>query len=316
MSVQTTILGLLDRVARGREAQRAAFTGGTDFWDRVDAAADETYENRVKGASITAIDAALPLGGGWGTSTLKKLFTLHDEYFGTDLGLSGTARLETWLASVGRRVGVSAAVAHEEAMGVALGAAVVGPPGVRPADEATPTGSGMHLWGTLAAGGPTWSAGDGALASTVGPGGALAINLGAAQTVGATFRCTWGTGGSDYKDLALSLSMAAQYTQTILGAEDVASGAAAGQADVAVAATAAFAAGMQVLIWESDALQQVATVLSLVTDTSLTMTADLVETFTTDAVVIPLWRSVAYQSGATGSGDVAVYALPDRTLSL
>lgn len=314
MAVPATILGILDRVAAGREAQRGGFASGDDFWTRVDAADDETYENRVKGSSITAIDTALPLGGGWGTTTLKKLFTLHDEYINTDLGLTTSPRLGAWLAAQGWRIGYYAALAHEEAMQAALAAAQVFAPGVRPADEADPSSSGMHLFGTYASAAITEV--DGAVPAAIGPAGILAVNLSGSQTVGATFRCTWGTGASDYKDLALSLSTAAQYTQTILGEEALDDAAAADQAVVPLGATAAFVAGMQALIWESDDLQEVGTIESVQTDTSITLTASLVHSFTAAAVAIPLFRSVAYQSGASGSGSVRLYALPDRTVAL
>lgn len=320
MSAHAQIILQLDRIAKIRQASLANAASGDDFWAKVDAAADETYENRVKGSSMTAIDAELAAGARWATPVLREWFSLHESYFGTDLGYAAAAAgqpvMAAYLAAVGGgRVPYEAAQSLADALSpLRLPATRVYPKGTRPANEGNPGGAGMHLLGTYDS--AALAAGDGALPSTVGPTGILAVNMSAGQTVGATFRCTNYVAATT-KDLALSLAGAAQYTQTILGQEAVAAEAAAGQTAVQVASTAAFTAAEWVLIWESDALQEVGTVASLGTGpTRLVMSANLLNTYSNAAVVIPLFRSVAYQSGASGSGAVRLYALPDRTIAL
>lgn len=320
MSAIAQIRLQLDRIAYGRQTQQAAFGTGDDFWTKVDAAADETYENRVKGSDITAIDAELALGGRWYTPALTRWFTLHEDYFRTDLGYAavGTApAMAAYLAAVGGfRIPYLAALSLTDAQGsMIMPAARVSPKGILPASEATPLTSGMHRFGTLT-GPTTWASVDGALPSTVGPVGILAVNLSATQTVAGTFRCT-NYVAATYKDIALSLSTAAQYTQTILGSVAVASGVTAGDLLVQVGATTTFTAGEYVLLYESDAVQELMLVATLGTGpTRLTTTTPILNNYTTGGVVIPLFRSAAYQTGGTGTNDVAIYARPDRAIAL
>jgi hypothetical protein len=128
------------------------------------------------------------------------------------------------------------------------------------------------------------------------------------------FRCTNYVGAAT-KDITWSLSGAAQYKQTILGAQALGSGVSAGAVTLPVAATGQFTAGEWVLVYESDSLQEVALVSSLTTNTSLTVPA-IQNAYTTDALVIPLFGAVTYQSGGTGTGNATVYALPDRIIAL
>lgn len=313
MSVLSTILGQLDRIAAGREAQLAAFGSGTDFWARVDAAADETYENRVKGADMTTLDAELAAGGKWSTAACKKWFELHKAYVSTDLSLTTAPVLGTYLAQYGLRIPFWANEAHYEATNARLAAASVFAKGILVADEADPSGGGLHQFGSYASGALTSV--DGALPATVGPAPIMAVNTGSSQSTGAVFTATNYVAATT-KDLTLALSNAAQYTQTVLGQQAVSSGASAGQKVVSVAATAQFTVGEYVLIWESDALQEVAVVGSIQSNTSLTMVSNLANSYTTDADVWPLYRSVVYKNGASGSGTVNLYARPDRIIAL
>ncbi len=324
MSAYAQILAVLDRAAKVRQNALANASGGSNFWALVDAAGDETFENRVKGSDITAVDTELASGAYWSTTGLRKLFSHLESYFIDDLGYAKagtTPAMAAYLAAVGgARVPYHAAECLYDALttgstGIRLPAVRVFPKGTRPADGGNPGSAGMHLLGTFTAT-ATFAAGDGALPATVGPAGILAINMSAAQSVGGTFRCT-NYVAATYKDLALSLSGADQYTQTILGEEAVASAVTAGDLAVQVASTAAFTAGEYVLVYEDDATQELMLVDSLGTGpTRLVTTTALKNAYTTSAVVIPLFRSVTFQSGGSGTGDVRLYALPDRTISL
>ena len=49
MSVETTIKGIFDKVAADRQGCTNRASAGTGYWDTgLDAAGDETFENRVK----------------------------------------------------------------------------------------------------------------------------------------------------------------------------------------------------------------------------------------------------------------------------
>jgi len=308
MAALSAIIGQLDRMAAGRQAARANYATGTDFWDRVDAAADETYENAVKGAEITALDTELAAGGVT-CNGYARWWTLHNLY-ARELGYSD---LGAYLAVMGLRVPWEASEQSYDSGNGRLTATRVFPKGTLVANEAAPTNAGMHLLGTYLAG--AIAAGDGALPTTVGPAALLAINLGAAATVGATFTCTNWVAATT-KSIALSLSGAAQYTQTVLGEQALASGVSAGDIGLPVSSTAAFTAGEYVLVWESDSLQEVCLVTTLGTGPTRLVVPAIQNAYTTSAKVWPLFRSVAYGSGASGSGSVALYARPDRIIAL
>lgn len=319
MSAVAQIQAILDRVAKGSQTSRDVWSGGTyDFWELADNSADETFENRLKGTSLTAIDADLLTGAKWSTPTLGQLFILLENYCKLDLGyaVSGSApALAAYLAAVGGwRIPYEAAERLNDATGLRVPAFRVFAPGTLPVDEETDANSGMHLFGTLAAGGPTWTAGTETLSSRVGPSVIMCINQGATQTAGGTFRCT-NFVASTYKDIALSLSGVAQYLQTRLGEEAVTGAITAGDTAIEVASTANFTAGEYVLIMEGSTME-VALVSSLATGPVRLVVPALLNSYTTSAVVIPMFSSATYLSGGSGSGNVNVYAMPDRAISL
>lgn len=88
-SVEQAIQNTTDRISKAKELFRDDFSGDTSgTWNIVDGAADETYENRVKGSDLTALDVALE-GGNIGTH-VRQFIALHNQYFTTDLSLAST----------------------------------------------------------------------------------------------------------------------------------------------------------------------------------------------------------------------------------
>lgn len=314
MSAFRQIILALDRIAKGRENAATAFSGGTDFWQLADDAGDELYENTVKGADLTQMDTELQ-SVRFDAGYRRTWFTLHENYFSA-LGYSSSPLLQAYLDAVGRnRIPYEANEALYEARSVRLSPQFVFPKGTLVADGEDPSTSGMHKFGRFTATG-TWTAADGALSSYVVGAAVVAINLSASQTVGATFRC-YCQDGEAYKDIALSLTGASQYTQTVLGAQAVASQAAAGQDKVQVSSTADFTVGDWVLLWESDELQEIAQVKALLTSpTRLQFENNLLQTFSTSAYVWPLFTRAEYLSGGSGSGSVDLFARPDRIIQL
>ena len=320
MSVASTILGQIDRMAKIRQASQANASTGDDFWTRVDAAADETYENRVKGSDMTALDSALLAGAFWSTATLKKWFDLHNVYFSNDLALSGNPLLAAYLDTLGGiRIPFEAAECFNEAMYSRLASQYVFPKGTRPADTADPATSGMHKFGRITgtAGAPTYASTDGAISSYVKGAGMLIINTDASPAPNSlVMTCTQQLGTT--KDITVTLGGTDQYKQTILGAQAIgAAAAAAGQKVIPVAATAQFTAGEYCLIWKSDSVQEIGLIATVTSNTSVTMTTNLVNAFAENDLVIPLFTNVAFKSGTLGDGKhLDFYAYPDRAIAL
>jgi len=59
MTVQAQFQKQCDHIAAVKQAFVEAMDGRASLWSMVDAAGDETYENRVKGSTITAVDTVL-----------------------------------------------------------------------------------------------------------------------------------------------------------------------------------------------------------------------------------------------------------------
>ena len=164
MSAEAQIKIQVDRIAKGLENSLSAFATGDGFWTLVDAAADEAYENRVKGSILTELDTALstnPLGK---LSRFSDWFVYHNNYFTSDLGLTVNPKWTSYLATKGWRIPYSFQLMIESCLGsnLAAGNQFVFPKGTRPANEATPVGSLMHKFGSWTASGAAagaWSTG-------------------------------------------------------------------------------------------------------------------------------------------------------------
>ena len=64
MSDTTAIMTCVDRIAKGEENRLGNYATGTLLWPTVDGSGVQALEDRVKGATLTAIDALLTAGGG------------------------------------------------------------------------------------------------------------------------------------------------------------------------------------------------------------------------------------------------------------
>ena len=166
MSAATTIPILIDSVAAVRETIQAALSTRTSWWDIVDAAADEDFENRMKGTAMTAADTAIDNAAVWGAAALRQLPQLLNTYLRVEEAMS-SPYLASYLATVGWRVPYGYAEAYYEATGGRIAAQYVMPPGFQAVDETTPVGRGLHCFGTWT-GTATWADVDGALTNSVG----------------------------------------------------------------------------------------------------------------------------------------------------
>lgn len=323
MAVKATIHGALERMAKIRQLAQAIASTGTDFWDRIDAAADETFENRVKGTNATALDAALADGSSISLKFLNFMTDLNT-YCSLDLELAVTngTYLETLLTSYAMRVPFEAAEIWADVFGEAarLPADLVFPKGTRPA-AGTPATSGMHKFGTLtgSTGDPTYAEVNGALDTKVG-GAPVFITNDAAATAVTDLTMTGTRVDGTTVDLGMTVSGAGQYAQTIWASQPVnAAGAAAGQKVIPInGITAPFKVGEPVLITKSDdSVQEVGVVASIVADTSITLEDNLVGTYAAADLVLPMFTDIAWKSGSVADGKVlSLWAYPDRIIAL
>lgn len=322
MSAITAIQGIVDRVAKGRQNGQANFATGDDFWTRVDAAADETFENRVKGSDITDLDAALAAGQVWDSTKLRKLISLLNSYLAVDLGTSGPDYLDNYLASLGGwRVPYEAGEAIVEAVGTGgrLPACRVFPKGTWAANIDGNATAGLHRFGSSlrATGAWTWTEDEGALPITT-----IAPVFVAAHIVGGTPPSACVVHGINQSDAEKAVTLTETFAadaQFVVGEQNIAAEAAAGQKVVTVAVTGQFTDEEWVLLISADlATAELCQVDSIVTNTSLTMKSNLLNTFANTGHVWPLFKD-AHINGVTGGTNddtMELYARPDRAIAL
>jgi len=317
-AVETTLMGLFDRWAYEKAACRTAAVGGTDVWTRVDASADETFENRVKGESCTTLDTAIETMKLGQLTDLRAVLGYIQTYCTTDLGLTG---LDAYLTAKRWRVDAKFAALWVEAAKAALSVANIA--GDADAGAAAP---GTCL-GTLTRGGAIASAADISTSYSASPILGRVTTIGSADwTVTITAKLQDATTKSVAQVVLGTGNGGAVGNTYVFGAQALSGGAASGQKVIPVAATAQFKAAQQVLVtqWSGAAPdevwleQEIATIDSITENTSITVLSNLLHTYTTDAFVYPLYRGVtaASGSGGTASDAIAFYPAPDRRLKL
>jgi len=317
-TVETTIQGIADRLAYQKAACRAVAVGGTGFWTRTDAAADETFENRCNNANATAADSAITAFNIGHLTGIRGLLTDLQTYCVTDLGLTG---LDAYLTAKRWRVDAKFAALWVEAAKAALSVANIA--GDADAGAAAP---GTCL-GTLTRGGAIASAADISTSYSASPILGRVTTIGSADwTVTITAKLQDATTKSVAQVVLGTGNGGAVGNTYVFGAQALSGGAASGQKVIPVAATAQFKAAQQVLVtqWSGAAPdevwleQEIATIDSITENTSITVLSNLLHTYTTDAFVYPLYRGVtaASGSGGTASDAIAFYPAPDRRLKL
>jgi hypothetical protein len=325
MSVSLQIRKQVDRIAKGRHTMQAAFSTGDEFWTKVDAAADETYENRGKGATITALDDALATAGVWSVPALKAWFDLHSAYFGSDLALD-SPRFVSYLASVGWRVPYEASESLVDALGNGsrLPFQWVFGKGTLVADEADPAAAGMHRFGYWT-GTSTWTAVDGLLDATKIKAAPVVCISREADPGGSTpiLTPTLQDGTVIAAGVGFTAS-ATQYGQVIIGKQAITGITTTTLANdtVTCAATGQFKVGEWVLLMENadgdTSLREPAQIKTLNANTSLVFESGLVNTFSNAGFILPMYCNVIRKSGTitTGTHNLDFYALPDRIIAL
>ncbi len=316
-AVATTLLGIFDKFAYSQGAVSTLLSGGTSFYARGDSTGDETFELRVDRYDAQSMDQA------FASIHLEQLAAFGpyladiNTYCTTDLNLAG---LSAYLTAQRVRVDQRFAAMYN---------AKFPAPGLVLANIAAGGDEGATCpalpFGTLTQAG-SLVAGTALNLTATGPAPVLVRVLAKGLTdwdVSVTASLVGG--GTKVLPVVIASGAAVGSTQ-IAGAQVLGGAAASGQAVVPVAATTQFAVGQQVLItmWTGTApnevwvAQEIATILSIQSNTSLTMTANLLYDYDISAYVYPLYGGVTAASGTGGSaGDEVVFApAPDRRLAL
>jgi len=326
--VATVLKSQLDRIATGRQAMRAAFATGFDFWAKADGASDEAYENRVKGTALTAMDAALEAAAVFSTPALQQWFVLHNAYFNIDLGLEAPY-FQSYLETKGWRVPYEAAESLYEALSRRLPFQRVFPKGTRPGihpgysyfDTGNPSEAGMHLFGSWT-GTATYESVDGALPVTV-KAAPVAIVSRESSPGGTSPVLTATLQDGTTKDIGFT-PHTGEYGIVYLGAGAIGIGGASNEDDnkdvLIKTAVTQFKVGEWVLLAKVDlTVVEVAQIAVIGTPAlTLSMESNLINAWLEDDIVVPMFSNVAYKSGSitTGEHHLDIYAMPDRRIIL
>ncbi len=319
MGVALQVRKVADHIAKGRQNSLANYVGGTDLWTLIDAAENETFENRMVGTRRTAADDSLESGNSWNVAALRNFLVDLRDYCYLDLGLASPF-FDSALALWGFRVPWQFAEAWYDAMGSRILPRNVFPRGTLVADGASPVNAGMHLIGTLTGGAtPTYTSSAGAFPASVGVAPVVAIPMEATPGM-STVKMTMIRGDATTVDITL-VDETEQYAQNVLGSQAITG---VDGAVISCAATAQFKVGEQVLLYENEdgdtSLREVGVIKAggIIADTSIELTAPPVNTFTTSGFILPMFSGIsAYKSGSLGEGKtINFYGLPDRIIAL
>lgn len=332
VTVAQAVVGQIDRFAKWRETIQAAALAGTDFWTRTDSPdvtpENEVYENQVSTVAMTDLDTAMANADFGDHSKIAAWFDRHLSWLtssttGSVPGLGySSSPWDTWLAANALRVPYSFAELYYNRNQSRISPQFVFPKGTYAASGAI-SAVGLHKFGDVTRVAGAWptvlsNMTDGALPTSIQGAGVILISEAGSTATALTCNVTLQdrVTAKAVAMTGLTLSANAQY---IVGQEAVGgAGAAAGQKVVPVAATGAFTALDWVVIVE-DTVCEPCQVASLVANTSLTMTDNLINTFTSAAYVIPLYTNVTGLSAFTnGTNDdvIQLYAKPDRIIAL
>lgn len=155
MPVEPEFMKQADNLAAYKSSLLSAVSGRASLWSMVDAAADQVYEDRVKGASITTVDGRLDTAEVG--DKVREWFTLHRDYFNIDSGLTAgspptaISSVDGAFSSYGWRTSDYFNDLHEENLGSTLSAENVWPKDNFSLGVVSATGSGavtLHTDGT------------------------------------------------------------------------------------------------------------------------------------------------------------------------
>jgi hypothetical protein len=325
-AAETALIGAIGRWGYIRQTYKGAGTTGTDFLYRADAAADETYDLWCNVWETSECDTLVANANVGDSLMFYKWYQPVTNYLLTattaDRAGMGYASWDTYLAAMRWRVNYEFGELFYDRTLTRLATTAVGAKGIYTATIGTNVVAGLHDFGHFVA------------ATSPGPGTFTANegDLDITKTVGSPIIWNSNSSGGDVvatiivskfanADYSLSVDMTgAANVQGIIGSVPMTSGetAAATALRATTCAAGRFVAGDYVLIYETDALQEIAVVASMITDTSMTVTTGIRHTYTNAAVIYPLYTGITSVTGTAGtlSKEVDFYARPDKLLAL
>lgn len=333
-TVDGQIKRAISRYAKGVENSALDFgTLGTNpeyrFWKLIDNAEDETYENVVKGSSITTMDNILYEGGVTKCSAIASWLLAHHTYFTSTLGLTGSTPFEAYLASTMQRVPYAFNELLKGVLGssYALNSKYVFPKGTRPILNADPTASpSMHKFGSMVISGAsgTITASAGALPTTVLGAVVLAICEAYTSTVTSSFTCI-NQAGATKTTTAVALGTG-EHKHIRIGEIGVSAGSGT---SITLASTGAanFTNGDYALLYQpsdvhadtmdnnyAELVQLHAT--TGVATTAITLISSMKNTIDNTWKLCPLYSNITGWSGASNASTYDFYAMPDYIIAL
>lgn len=328
----TSLMGIFDRIAYQKAAAILACVGGTDLWDRVDAAEDEDYENRVENPELTALDAAFAAMYFGDFAEIGQVLANIQSYANLDLALTNFDGL---LTARRCRIDLRAAQVWQEQYNTGI----ISIANIHSRADGGAAAPGLELGHMVGngAGAGAFTAGTDMSEVTNGPSLIWArVTAKGLLDWAMTVTCDHAAGiDPTTEDVVITVAAAAEVGDTYIVGESLQDeNNAAGQAVVKVATTDQFAIGQKVLVsqWTGDApnrvwiAQEVGTIKAdgIVANVSIELTSNLLHSYTTAggrAFVYPLYIGVSDVDDATGddgtNGDtVYFYPAPDRILKL
>ena len=318
----TSMLAQADNLAAYRHEILTAIDGRAPLWDMVDDAADQPYENSVKGQEITDLDTALDnLSIG---ANLSPWFSLHDQYYSKNLAPT-VPTATTWAAAMAYyrcRVSGHIGVFYKNRYGSNLAAAVQ-----------FPVHYDLGQLGSIQYYGNVFTDGIALPSSSsdrlVGPGIVGVTTLGdlSSGSFIMTITLTY-EDGTDKTFTGVTIPNLSSTGDTVLiGETDVTGAITAGVTDeIQVADSTPFKAGTTILVREGE-VTEIFTVTDVTTGV-LTVDVDTTNTnvalrtprnsFTTAAKVYPLWIDCTACSATSGSNgyEAVIQFQPDRPIDL
>lgn len=322
-TVRVASLALLDHMAAVRAAFRSAVISrnANALWLLSDASADIPFENALKGTILSAVDTAV--AGIEISPMFSSLVSLLDAYFSQTAAIVVDTVPVTGIRNAlplayRSRISIHTAEILKKLQGNAIDVASVYP------DHIPNIGTYAASSGTAG----TYTAGTAPDKVNCGPGQFGVTNTTTIGAANLTLSVT-----AQYADLtnavvAVVVPLTSVIGTTVIVGRQVLTAnhtASSGSGLVAVAATGQFKVGQLVLVADENS-SEVAEVVSMVTNTSLTLKRvgntvnSLVNDYTTAATarVTPLFVSVSTVTNSTGTNldAVAIKVIPDRTLTL
>lgn len=327
-----SLFGIFDRLAYVKAATILASTGGTDLWDRVDAADDEDYENRVENPELTALDAAFAAMYLGDFAEMGQVLANIQSYANLDLALDSFDGL---LTARHCRVDLLAAQIWQEC----YHAGILSVANIASRTDGGASAPGLELGDIIGdgAGAGAFTAGTDMSEVTNGPSPIWArVTVKGLLDWAMTVTCKHATGITPTtEDVVITVDAAAVAGDTYIVGETLQDeNNAAGQDIVKVAATDQFAEGQKVLLsqWTGDSpdrvwiAQEIGTIKAggIIGGVSIQLTGNLLHSYTTAGgrtFVYPLYIGVSDVDDSTGADGtnldrVYFYPAPDRELLL